>query len=163
MELFVRKLHAQQRQLEALEYTVIQQGDRVVHFLSTALREGPHERVRDKQIRALWKEMSWRLSVPAREFVLNLHDYYKAQYHEASEVEDYSRPPSNGDIAVDPRTALKNAISSAKARTEAKWALKLLTFQNIPKILEVFDGDASGLISVWEVNEVTSAMPEGWT
>ncbi|KAJ7468605.1 hypothetical protein FB451DRAFT_1177382 [Mycena latifolia] len=157
METFVRKLHEQQRQLEAkLEYTVIRQGDRVV----AALREGPHDRVQDEEIRALWKEMSWKLSVPAREFVLNLHDYYKAQYSETTDIEDYfNRAPPDGS---DQRIALRKALSLAKARTEAKWALKLLTFQNIPKILEAFDRDASGFVSVWEVNELTSARPEGW-
>ncbi|KAJ7682935.1 hypothetical protein B0H17DRAFT_52677 [Mycena rosella] len=90
METFARKLHEQQRQLVALEHTVIRQGDRVIF----AMGQGPHKRVQDPHIRALWKEMGWKLSVPAREFVLNLHDYYVAQYSQPTQVEAYFKSPN---------------------------------------------------------------------
>ncbi|KAJ7141879.1 hypothetical protein C8R43DRAFT_831666, partial [Mycena crocata] len=164
MHTFKRKLHEQQRQLKALEMTVIRQGHLVVSELSQKIQEGPHNRVQHPQLRELWKEMGWKLSVPDREFVLNLHDYYMAQYFEPTEVEDYfNRPPPEGSTIEQQRIALKKALDLAKARTEDKWALKLLTFQNIPKILEAFDGDASGFVSVWEVNEFTSGCPDGWS
>lgn len=86
-----------------------------------------------------------------------------AQYFEPTEVEDYlHHAPPDGATIEDQRVALKKALSLAKSRTEAKWALKLLTFQNVPKIWEAFDSDGSGLVSVWEVNELTTACPEGW-
>ncbi|KAF7373379.1 hypothetical protein MSAN_00547500 [Mycena sanguinolenta] len=165
METFTRKLLAQQAQLEALEHTIIRQSNRVVHRVSEELRKGPHNRVQDPEIKALWEEMGWKLSVPDREFVLNLHDYYLAQYSEPIDIEEYFKTPEGTTVqdVQGLRRALKNALSSAKARAEDKWALSLFTFQNIPRVLEAFDGDGSGFVSVWEVNQLTSACPEGWT
>ncbi|KAJ7442128.1 hypothetical protein B0H11DRAFT_2251578 [Mycena galericulata] len=164
MQTFRRKLREQQRQLKALERTVVSQSNRVVSVLSAALRRGPHDRVQDPELRALWMEMSWKLSVPALEFVLNLHDYHMAKYFEPTEVEDYfNHAPPDGATVEDQRVALKKALSLAKPRTEAKSALKLLSVQNTQKILEAFDSDGSGYVSVWEVNELTSACPEGWS
>ncbi|KAJ6476220.1 hypothetical protein C8R45DRAFT_373523 [Mycena sanguinolenta] len=165
MEIFTRKMLAQQAQLEALEHTIIRQSNRVVHRVSEELRKGPHNRVQDPEIKVLWEEMGWKLSVPDREFVLNLHDYYLAQYSEPIDIEEYFKTPEGKTVqdVQGLRLALKNALSSAKARAEDKWALSLLTFQNIPRVLEAFDGDGSGFVSIWEVNQLTSACPEGWT
>lgn len=106
----------------------------------------------------------WKLSVPDREFVLNLHDYYMAQYYEPTEMEEHlDKASPEGATVEDQRLALKQVLLRlAKSRTEDKWLLDLLTFKNVPKILEAFDGDGSGFVSIWEVNEFTSACPEGW-
>ncbi|KAF8183828.1 hypothetical protein K438DRAFT_1974856 [Mycena galopus ATCC 62051] len=143
IQTFTRKLHAQQELLAALENTIVQQSN--------------------QEMKELWAEMGWKLSVPDREFVLNLHDYYLAKYSEPIDIQYFNAAMPEGTTIEELRGALKKALSSAKARTEDKWALNLLTFQNLPKVLEAFDGDGSGFVSVWEVNQLTSACPNGWT
>ncbi|KAJ3878209.1 hypothetical protein F5051DRAFT_287835, partial [Lentinula edodes] len=54
MTVFKRKLDEQQRQLQQIENTVINQGDRVI----SVAREGPHDRIHDPELRAIWKEMA---------------------------------------------------------------------------------------------------------
>ncbi|EEB98242.1 hypothetical protein MPER_02288, partial [Moniliophthora perniciosa FA553] len=51
---YLRKFNTQQRQLLAqLERTIVRQGDRVVQ----AVNEGPHDRIYDKELRQVWKDM----------------------------------------------------------------------------------------------------------
>ncbi|KAJ6482876.1 hypothetical protein C8R47DRAFT_575379 [Mycena vitilis] len=159
MRTFSRKLQAQQAQLKSLEHNIIRQ----VLKVQKTLRDGPHDRVQNSHIKALWKEMGWKLSVPDREFVLNLHDYLMDQYSQPTEFEEYFDNPPPDDATIErERDTLRKALLSARSRTQDKWALDLLTPRNIPKILEAFDGDGSGFVSVWEVNGLTSACPKDW-
>ncbi|ESK90786.1 hypothetical protein Moror_4058 [Moniliophthora roreri MCA 2997] len=158
---YLRKFNAQQRQLLAqLERAIVRQGDRVVQ----AVNEGPHDRIYDKELRQVWKDMGWRLLVPTTEFVLTLHDYFVSQ-HRDMQIFDvhFSRPPPRGSTTADVKLALTEAIAAAKKRTEDKWALKSLTVTNLQPIQEVFDADVSGYVSVWEANQVCSLRPDDWS
>ncbi|KAK7047652.1 hypothetical protein VNI00_006420 [Paramarasmius palmivorus] len=141
---YLRKFDAQQRQLLAqIELAIVKQGDRVVE----AVTGGPHDRIHDKELRQVWKDMGWRLLVPTTEFVLTLHDYFVSQHRDMYIFDAHlSRPPRLGSTTADVNKALSDAIAAAKKRTEDKWALKSLTVTNLQPIWEVFDADASGLL-----------------
>ncbi|GAW07240.1 hypothetical protein LENED_009217 [Lentinula edodes] len=162
MTVFKRKLDEQQRQLQQIENTVINQGDRVI----SVVREGPHDRIHDPELRAIWKEMGWKLGVPVQEFVHTLHDYYVAQNNDSAVVDNYftiMASPAPGSTADDQTLALRAAFSAAKQRAAEKWALKHINIKNIIPLMEVFDGDASGFVSVWEANQVASLRPKDWS
>ncbi|KAK1220821.1 hypothetical protein PQX77_016392 [Marasmius sp. AFHP31] len=158
---FLRKFDEQQRQLVAIERSVIKQGDRVVQ----AVREGAHDRIHDKELREIWKEMGWKLVVPATEFVLTLHDYFVAQHHDMTILDEhFNHPPAPGSTTADQEmAALSRALKAAKLRSEEKWALKSLHFSKLKQVEEAFDADSSGYVSVWEANQVLSLRPSEWS
>ncbi|KAJ8088911.1 hypothetical protein PM082_014157 [Marasmius tenuissimus] len=160
MEVFARKFEEQRMQLKALEKTVIQQAERVID----AVQQGPHDRVIDKELRAIWKEMGWRLVVQTPKFALALHDYFITQHHDMQLVSDHFRRSSPQETTMkDEMTALAKVFALAKKRSEDKWALECLHISNMGPIREAFDADASGYVSVWEANQVISLRPTGWS
>ncbi|KAE9399207.1 hypothetical protein BT96DRAFT_702221 [Gymnopus androsaceus JB14] len=160
LQVFNRKFDEQQRLLQHIEETVIRQGSRVI----SAFREGPHDRIYDPELRAIWKEMGWKLSVPVEEFVHTVHDYYVAQYSDSSIVSDHFRSPPLPDSTLEDQiVALREAFSAAKQRAAERWALKHINMANIVPLKETFDGDASGFVTVWEANQVTSLCPKDWS
>ncbi|KAJ8088905.1 hypothetical protein PM082_014151 [Marasmius tenuissimus] len=157
---FDRKFKEQRRQLEALEQTVIKQGDRVVH----AVQEGPHDKIIDEELRAIWKEMGWRVVVPTFKFVPTLHEYLLARHHDMQSVSDHSiRPPPPESFLVEEMSSLTTALALAKQQSEDKWALDCLHLSDMGPICEAFDADASGYVSVWEANQVMVLRPDGWS
>ena len=42
------------------------------------------------------------------------------------------------------------------------WALKYINISNAERILEAFDDDASGFVTVSEANHFTQSRPSGW-
>lgn len=100
-----------------------------------------------------------------QEFVHTLHDYYVAQNNDSAVVDNYftiMASPAPGSTADDQTLALRAAFSAAKQRAAEKWALKHINIKNIIPLMEVFDGDASGFVSVWEANQVASLRPKDW-
>ena len=58
--------------------------------------------------------------------------------------------------------AEKLASEPQKSNQEDQWALQYLNLLHVQPILEAFDDDGTGFVSVKEVNELTSARPDGW-
>ena len=52
------------------------------------------------------------------------------------------------------------AISTS--RDPDAWAIKFIDVARLQPILEAFDDDASGFITITEVNRFTSSRPVGW-
>ncbi|KAH9171872.1 hypothetical protein EDB89DRAFT_2070428 [Lactarius sanguifluus] len=70
---FFRKFEVQKRQIiDELTLVVTRESDRVIQIV----KGGPHERILDRSIHEIWKEMGWRGNVKARHFVLAFRDYY---------------------------------------------------------------------------------------
>jgi hypothetical protein len=87
----------------------------------------------------------WRGNVKARHFVLALRDYYLEKL--ASEA--------NGVLGM--------GISAIDNSTNPDaWAIKYIDVMWVQPILEAFDDDASGFITVAEVNRFTSSRPADW-
>lgn len=83
----------------------------------------------------------WRGHVKARHFILALRDYW------FKKVEDWKRGES-----TDPRISEIN-----------QGFLEILDVSRLQAITEAFDEDASGLITVAEVNQFTSSRPQRYT
>ena len=87
----------------------------------------------------------WRGNVKARHFVLALRDHYLEKLSsEAQDVLDMSN------------SSIDNCTNSDG------WAIKYLDIMWVQPILEAFDDDASGFITIAEVNCFTSSRPVDW-
>lgn len=75
----------------------------------------------------------WRGNVKARHFVLALRDYYRDKWRSQKEG-------SECDI----------------------WTLEYLDVSSLQSVRQAFDDDASGFITVAEVNAFTSSRPVDW-
>ncbi|KAI3602849.1 hypothetical protein WG66_011217 [Moniliophthora roreri] len=139
MQLFERKLDVQRQELEE----TIKTSERNI---LAAMQAGAHERIRDEDLRAVWKEMNWKGSVKARHFVLALHDHYNDDLPTNKSTSELPRPSTGPDF-------LK----------EDKWALSYINISHVQPILEAFDDDGTGFITIKEVNAFVDSRPEGWT
>ena len=87
----------------------------------------------------------WRGSVKARHFVLALRDHYLEKLSsEAQGVLDMS------------------TSSIGNCTNPDGWAIKYIDIMRVQPILEAFDDDASGFITIAEVNRFTSSRPVDW-
>ena len=77
----------------------------------------------------------WRGNVKARHFVMALKDYY---------IEKAAGESAGSLVGVD------------------KWALKYITVNRLRTISEAFDDDASGFVTIQELNAFTRARPLDW-
>ncbi|KAI0951411.1 hypothetical protein AcW1_008459 [Taiwanofungus camphoratus] len=137
---FERKLEMQQRQiLQEVGRIVTRDGDRVIK----AVTSGPHDKLVDPDLHVIWKEMGWRGSVKARHFVLALRDYYREQ--------------------ADDRKHHANHLDMADTDDLSLWALEWITVNRLQSIVEAFDDDASGFITVAEANRFTTSRPLKWS
>ncbi|KAH9995914.1 hypothetical protein BJV74DRAFT_883811 [Russula compacta] len=140
---FSRRFEAQKNQIiDELTLAVRRESDRVIQ----ELKGGAHERILDRSIHDIWVDMGWRGNVKARHFVLALRDYYLEKI--TSETEN----------VLSVRTSAINTSSNPDA-----WAIKFIDIMWVEPILEAFDDDASGFITVAEVNRFTSSRPADWS
>ena len=86
----------------------------------------------------------WRGIVKARHLVLAIHDYF------LQKIEDQRR-----DTRVDGVTAQRISENDI-------WTLEFVDLAHLQPILEALDGDASGYVTVQEVNHFTTSRPQGW-
>ncbi|KAI0766841.1 hypothetical protein BD413DRAFT_141310 [Trametes elegans] len=139
LKTFERKFAMQQKKLlEEMQGLVRHESDRVID----SVLSGPHDRIRDRGIHELWKDMRWRGHVKARHFVLALRDFYLQSAEEGSYADDVSVP---------------------RVSEQDKWALEFIDVNYIAAIAEAFDEDASGFITIREVNRFTSSRPQSWS
>ena len=87
----------------------------------------------------------WRGNVKARHFILALRDHYLENV--TSETKGI---PDMGTGAISHST------------DPDAWAFKYIDVTRVQPILEAFDDDASGFITVTEVNRFTSSRPVHW-
>jgi hypothetical protein len=79
--------------------------------------------------------------VKTRYFVMGLRDYYHEKWNSDA------KPAAGATAPVD--------------RSD-EWALAYLNVVRLQPISEAFDDDASGFITVAEVNAFTDSRPRGW-
>ncbi|OJT06673.1 hypothetical protein TRAPUB_2476 [Trametes pubescens] len=139
---FARKFAIQQRELvREMTEVVKYECERVI----AELRGGPHERIIDPDLSEIWKDMQWRGIVKARHLVLALHDHF------AQKIDDQQRAVARG-------TSPQHPVSESD-----RWALECLDLMHLQQIIEALDTDASGFITVQEVNNFTTSRPNGWS
>ena len=81
----------------------------------------------------------------ARHFVLALRDHYLEQL--AAEAEG---------------VAGMGAFSISSSLIPDAWAIKFIEVSRLQPISEAFDDDASGFITISEMNRFTSSRPQDW-
>jgi len=113
--------------------TVHREANRIID----AVTSGPWDRIIDPDICSIWKEMGWRGSVKARQFVMALRDHF---------IDKWTKPMEEGD-------PYKND----------EWTLVYLDASKVLAISEAFDDDASGFVTISEVNAFEMSRPEGWS
>ncbi|KAF8486675.1 hypothetical protein JB92DRAFT_3101334 [Gautieria morchelliformis] len=146
---FSRKFEIQKRQIiEELSRVVRREGDRII----SAVTSGPHDKINDPDVYRIWKEMNWRGSVKARHFVMTLRDYF----HEKWGTDDHG-----GNF--EGKASATHTSLTGKNRADDSWALAHLNMIKLQPISEAFDDDASGFITVAEVNTFTTSRPLGWS
>ncbi|PIL29961.1 hypothetical protein GSI_07872 [Ganoderma sinense ZZ0214-1] len=143
LEQFEAKFVIQQRELEEnLRRAMHREGDRIID----AVISGPHDKILDPDIHEIWKEMRWRGSVKDRHFVLALRDYFREKLEQGKRSKDGATP----------------TVPTSQLNAQDEWTLEYINVTRVQPIIEAFDDDASGFITVTEVNAFTRARPENW-
>ncbi|KAK7042365.1 hypothetical protein R3P38DRAFT_2890069 [Favolaschia claudopus] len=138
MVVFTRKLEVQTRQIiDEMSRLVERQGDRII----SAVTAGPHDKIIDPDVHIVWKEMGWRGSVKARHFCMALRDHFQEEQHQGINGQAHANTVVEADM----------------------WALQYIDVVYLQAISEAFDDDASGFITVAEVNAFTTARPLDWS
>ncbi|KAJ3011250.1 hypothetical protein NUW54_g2238 [Trametes sanguinea] len=131
----------QREMMRELQRVARVESDRVI---STVLA-GPHERIVDRDLHEIWKDMRWGRAVDARFFVPAVHDYYI-------------------QILIDEQRVITSNVGAQHLSSEDDaWALEFLEPTYHARIAEAFEYDASGHVSIQEVNRSTSDRFEGWS
>ncbi|KAN0140973.1 hypothetical protein V8E53_001417 [Lactarius tabidus] len=137
----ILKFKEQKFQITELASAIERQGNRLIEEIS-----GPRQRIRDRTMHEIWSDMGWRGNVKARHFVLALRDYYVEKL--AGEAE--------GDPVMCP------ALLDTPQNLDA-WAIKFIDVKRLRPISEAFDDDASGFITISEMNRFTISRPPDWS
>ncbi|KAH7099791.1 hypothetical protein BKA62DRAFT_831480 [Auriculariales sp. MPI-PUGE-AT-0066] len=170
---FDRKFDAVQVEIIELQHVVHRSTDRVL----SAIGAGPHDRIVDMDLHAIWKDMAWRGNVKARHFIVAVQDYFVQKYSKEDRETDAairdayegaSRPVSPSLSAVSdepPSDVLNRAIEAREVQRELqdRWATEYVTLTSVRPVLEAFDDDASGWISVKEANVFTASRPQNYS
>lgn len=55
-----------------------------------------------------------------------------------------------------------SSVASQLQIEDLEWTLEWITLTRLQPIIEAFDDDTSGFITIAEVNKFTTACPHGW-
>ncbi|KZP29523.1 hypothetical protein FIBSPDRAFT_193959 [Athelia psychrophila] len=113
----------------------------IEHSTSTILLHmdaGPHDLIRDEDIRAVWKDMQWRVSCKVRHFVDAIHYHFAQKY--------LAHQKATGELHPD------------------AWTLNYMSKVIFhPAIGNAIDEDGSGYLSVSEVDQFFQRKPQNWS
>ncbi|KAF9546118.1 hypothetical protein CPC08DRAFT_675601 [Agrocybe pediades] len=156
---FEKKLEMQEERLNAAIATGMEQ-------VIQTINSGAHDRIKDPDLRKIWKEMGWKASVKARHFVMGLHDYYSDVYSKVRTSSD----PMTADLSsplVSPQLpsmlSPSQEVVQDQPQSDDKWALAYINATYTQPILEAVDDDGTGMISIKEVNMFVTSRPDGWS
>ncbi|KAI0355808.1 hypothetical protein OH77DRAFT_1539828 [Trametes cingulata] len=155
---FEQKFEAMRMQLEEVKVTIKHETDRVIN----AVLSGPHERIIDRDLYHIWKEMGWKGSVKATHLVMAIRDHFAEESQAALAV---IRDLTEGS---DPQSAAVTVseigeVARRATYSEDAWALQYITVSRVQPLIEAIDSDVSSFVTVSEVNAFTSARPAGWS
>ncbi|KAF9009722.1 hypothetical protein BDQ17DRAFT_1323246 [Cyathus striatus] len=139
-------------QADEIKMTVHSESDRIISELSGGL-----ERIHDPQLREIWKEMGWKGSAKARNFVFALRDYFV--------MGEYRNRAQNHTADTSHNVTVKIEDQEVELRNVDDWAKECISISHLQPILEAIDDDGSGFINIKELNAFTDARsrPEKWT
>ncbi len=87
----------------------------------------------------------WRGIVKARHLVLAIHDYYLQKQDDQEHAFQVNGSQKRRSIDEDDA-----------------WTLEYIDLMHIQPIIEALDEDASGYVTIQEVNQFTTSRPKGW-
>ncbi|KAH8102306.1 hypothetical protein BXZ70DRAFT_891052, partial [Cristinia sonorae] len=135
MEAFQGKFVLYQKQLkEDLSRFIAEQNDRLLK----KVKEGPHDRIRHPALREIWREMAWKRNVKVKLFVLTLRDHFREQ---RQDVKSPALPNDDDNQGSD------------------DWAFEFLGLNYLQPVIDAFDEDGSGYVTVTEINRLTESLP----
>ncbi|KAF9553901.1 hypothetical protein CPC08DRAFT_767164 [Agrocybe pediades] len=158
---FEKKLVMQEEKLSA---AIAAETKQIIQTINS----GAHDRIKDPDLREIWKEMGWKASVKARHFVMGLHDYYSDLYSKVRASSD----AMTADLRISsplvspqlPSILLPGQeVVQYQPQSNDKWALAYINATYTQPILEAVDDDGTGMISIKEVNVFVTSRPEGWS
>lgn len=117
--------------------------------------DGTHRSVRDLLPKQTALQ-AWRGSIRASQFIVAVQDYYRGK--PTASVCALGRTEDGSDFA-----ASTAASKLSCGEMQEGWAISYITINRWRPILEAFDEDASGWISVQNVNRFTSSRPATYT
>ncbi|EIW74857.1 hypothetical protein CONPUDRAFT_169791 [Coniophora puteana RWD-64-598 SS2] len=122
------------------------------------LDAGPHELIIDDDIKAIWKENKWRMSVKARTFMDGIHNYFEPHVRRKILVAAINKVGIQGDTPVETSSGEDDIFQSEE------WTLPFLSnAMYSPAVVDAMDGDGSGFISVDECNDFLQRRPPRWS
>ncbi|KAI0317550.1 hypothetical protein OF83DRAFT_128072 [Amylostereum chailletii] len=130
---FLLKLHAAQNGIQA---SVAQSRDEILR----RLEKGPHELIENPDIREIWKKNGWKVSVKYRHFMDAVCAHFSDEFAKEAVV------PSEG---ISPNDYWTMAVISKVTNHLA--------------IGDAIDEDASGFLSISEINRFMNRRPEDWS
>lgn len=86
------------------------------------------------------RSQGWKGNVKARHFILALRDYYQEQAA--------TRLLRQKDLVAEP--------------DPDDWTIQYINIQHLQPIMEAIDDDASGFITISEINKFTDSRPADW-
>ncbi|KAI0340329.1 hypothetical protein BDW22DRAFT_412068 [Trametopsis cervina] len=136
MVVFERKFTMQQQ----LASMIHKENDRVIQNLSA----GPHDRIRDEELREIWREMRWRRNVNANLFATTIRDHFREK------AQRVYGPPS---------------LQECNIACADDWTTEYMGPPYLRRIREAFDEDGSGFVTITDVNRVSESRPGrlGWS
>ncbi|PBK80159.1 hypothetical protein ARMGADRAFT_1021049 [Armillaria gallica] len=145
---FDLKFEAQGKLIDDVGQNVTRTGDRVI----SAVISGPYERLKDPDLFEMWKEMHsrWGGNAKARDFIFALRAHY------------YSRTQSTLE-QTQQMTSTENDSDGTSHVTTDTWALRHITLRSIEPLMEAFDEDASGFVTIDEANNFSTRRPKDWS
>ncbi|KAK0211624.1 hypothetical protein IW262DRAFT_1467624 [Armillaria fumosa] len=157
-DIFNRKFEAQKKSLvDALGETVERMGDRVI----MAVISGPYERLINQDLYNIWKEMHWRGSAKARDLVLALRDYYYSRNQSA--LTGQMREMASPMITTETDSEVSRISEASVQPADDQWALRYINLLRIQPLMEAFDDDVSGFVTINEANAFCAGRPENWS
>uniref|UniRef100_A0A8H7Y3G6 ZZ-type domain-containing protein n=1 Tax=Psilocybe cubensis TaxID=181762 RepID=A0A8H7Y3G6_PSICU len=171
MDMFELRLnfHAQQ-----MEQVIMNSAHLVIQSLS-----GPSDRLLNKDLRQLWKEMDWIFCVENKFFVSALFEFYLDQFSSHKPTHNFIFPDNQTDDTVqlekDREETLKKLLFSSTSVPKFTflsrlgalthpdaWTLEYIALHG-HHITRAIDNDCSGFIRISEANSFTQQIPKGWT
>ncbi|SJL18282.1 uncharacterized protein ARMOST_21867 [Armillaria ostoyae] len=161
---FNLKFEAQKKELiDSLGKSVERMGDRVIE----AVTSGPYERLKDPHLFEIWKEMHsrWGGNAKARDLVFALRDFYYTRNQSALGPTRQMLPTISARIDSVGASHISGVATNLNppVTTTDPWALQYITFLCIQPLIEAFDDDASGYVTINEANAFSAGRPKDWS
>jgi hypothetical protein len=91
-----------------------------------------------------------------------LRDFYVEQAKKSRDEADAKIASARDEVKQGSQDEMQVQDTSSTIVDRDFWALEYITIQRVQPIMEALDDDASGFVTIAEVNDFTSARPPDW-